>query len=461
MTSQWNKVFACVIFLSLLNRLLAVHNLDDYGGQATTTEPDVRVAKANSDALIKMLNASNSDANDRIAFVPNKVYYFSAIQVDDLHDIVFQVDGILRAHSNIREWPKDQGGTGLDEMIFKNANNFTLRGSGVIDGQGYGWWWNSISEALPFVNHNDLRGKMISIKESTNILVEGLTFMNSPTWHLNIEDCDNVVIRDFVIWVNVTSQKEMLQSAGLWTAIDPTGPLGYGIPTFPLNTDGIDPSASNVHIYNGVIDNYDDAIVFKPCRSDYKYCKCSGGYVHDIKTLFSVGMSIGSVPPRDPQNCVKDVVFKDIKMEYPIKAIYIKSNPGNSGTGLVQNITYENIFIYRALWWAIWIGPQQQHQPGGSSTGCEFYFPRKGSSCPSNPLVTFRDITLRNVTAVDGLNQIAGMIIADPSNPGRNFVFDRVLVQQGKDQDYTQPFYTHDVYGTTRFCLPDFQFLSE
>lgn len=213
---------------------------------------------------------------------------------------------------------------------------------------------------------------------------------------------------------------------------------------------------------NGVIDNFDDAVVFKPCHEGYKFCQCSGGYVHDIQTFFSVGMSIGSVPPREPANCIKDVVFRDIRMEYPIKAIYIKSNPGDTGSGLIQNITYENIFIYRALWWALWIGPQQQEQPGGYvSQGCNFDFPRHGSSCPTNPLVSFRDITLRNVTAIDGLNQLAGMIIANESNPGRNFLFDKVLVQQGKDQDYTEPFYTHDIYGTTRFCLPELQFLSE
>lgn len=283
--------------------------------------------------------------------------------------------------------------------------------------------------------------------------------MNSPRWHLVFKDCDQVTVRNFVIWVNVTSQKELLQSFGHWTELSP---LGYGIPTFPLNTDGIDPSASNVHIYNGVIDNFDDAVVFKPCHEGYKFCQCSGGYVHDIQTFFSVGMSIGSVPPREPANCIKDVVFRDIRMEYPIKAIYIKSNPGDTGSGLIQNITYENIFIYRALWWALWIGPQQQEQPGGYvSQGCNFDFPRHGSSCPTNPLVSFRDITLRNVTAIDGLNQLAGMIIANESNPGRNFLFDKVLVQQGKDQDYTEPFYTHDIYGTTRFCLPELQFLSE
>lgn len=51
--------------------------------------------------------------------------------------------------------------------------------------------------------------------------------------------------------------------------------------TYPLNTDGIDIQAYNVTIYNINMTNYDDAFVPKPCRSDWKYCQCSGQCVED------------------------------------------------------------------------------------------------------------------------------------------------------------------------------------
>lgn len=86
-------------------------------------------------------------------------------------------------------------------------------------------------------------------------------------------------------------------------------------------------------------------------------------------------------------------------------------------------------------------------------------YPRFGTSCPTNPLVSFRDITLRNVTAVDGLNDYAGMIIADEANPATNVVFESVHIQQGKKQDYTLPFVTRNVYGSTSDCIPDLEFL--
>jgi polygalacturonase len=52
-------------------------------------------------------------------------------------------------------------------------------------------------------------------------------------------------------------------------------------------------------------------------------------------------MTIGTVPPHPAHNCIKDIYFRDIIMNYPFKAIYVKTNPG-SGYGLIKNITYEN-----------------------------------------------------------------------------------------------------------------------
>jgi len=37
-------------------------------------------------------------------------------------------------------------------------------------------------------------------------------------------------------------------------------------PTFPLNTDGIDPAGTNIHIHNVKITNFDDAVAVKPAH---------------------------------------------------------------------------------------------------------------------------------------------------------------------------------------------------
>jgi len=73
--------------------------------------------------------------------------------------------------------------------------------------------------------------------------------------------------------------------------------------------------------------------------------------------MFGVGMSIGSVSPDVNHHCVRRVSFNNINFEYPMKAIYIKTNPGNEGTGEIRDISFENIKIHNPIWYAIYIGP--------------------------------------------------------------------------------------------------------
>jgi hypothetical protein len=61
--------------------------------------------------------------------------------------------------------------------------------------------------------------------------------------------------------------------------------------------------------------------------------------------MFSVGLTIGSVPPNDEVNCVRNVTFRDSSMWRPLKALYIKSNPGTSGSAIIQDITYKNLYL--------------------------------------------------------------------------------------------------------------------
>ena len=131
-------------------------------------------------------------------------------------------------------------------------------------------------------------------------------------------------------------------------------------PIFPLNTDGIDPSGSNVTIRNVNITNFDDAVAVKPCNKGCKVAKnaCSEDIsVQNVNVMFGVGMTIGSVPPNGNHACVRNVSFIDINFEYPLKALYVKTNPGDGGDGEIVNLLYENIKIHFPVWWSIYIGP--------------------------------------------------------------------------------------------------------
>jgi polygalacturonase len=90
-------------------------------------------------------------------------------------------------------------------------------------------------------------------------------------------------------------------------------------------------------------------------------------------------------------NCVRDILFENITSHHPLKGIYIKTNPGTTGSGIISNITYRNFEAKHSVWMPIWIGPQQQHQPGKPGTGCSFLFPIQ-EKCPTQPLVSVSHI---------------------------------------------------------------------
>lgn len=57
--------------------------------------------------------------------------------------------------------------------------------------------------------------------------------------------------------------------------------------------------------------------------------------VENATVVLGVGMSIGSVPPNLGCNCIRNITFRNVHIARAIKGIYVKTNPGDRGTGLV------------------------------------------------------------------------------------------------------------------------------
>lgn len=124
-----------------------------------------------------------------------------------------------------------------------------------------------------------------------------------------------------------------------------------------MNTDGIDPSGRNFYIGNITVLNFDDAVAVKPTRIFDDFGCTENILVENAIVYFSVGMTIGSVPPNIGVHCIRNVTFRNVKMSYPFKGVYIKSNHGDEGWGIIENIFYENFEIIEPLFFPIYIGP--------------------------------------------------------------------------------------------------------
>lgn len=160
-------------------------------------------------------------------------------------------------------------------------------------------WW--IREYLG-TNHFG-RPHIVKIDRATNIEMAGVRYLNSPYYHIGVTDFDGGYFHDFEIFVNVKGQLELgkLFAANNGHGIASTllgGLKDISLPTFPLNTDGLDPRGKNILIERLNITNYDDAVAVKPLSRNGKYGQCSENIiVRDCNIYFGVGMTIGAVLP--------------------------------------------------------------------------------------------------------------------------------------------------------------------
>lgn len=161
-------------------------------------------------------------------------------------------------------------------------------------------------------------------------------------------------------------------------------------------------------------------------------------------------MTIGSVPPNIQHHCIRNVTFRNINFWFPLKAIYVKSNPGHVGDGIIENILYENIWIFEPVWWNIYIGPQQQKQPDGGGPGCMLYPLIK--ECETQPRITMRNITLRNIESIGGV--FPGIIRCNETNPCTDINFENVHVD-GLFSKFKYGFIVENVYGKVVNSYPD------
>ena len=96
----------------------------------------------------------------------------------------------------------------------------------------------------------------------------------------------------------------------------------------------------------------------------------------------------------------------------------------------LTNLLFEDFVITDPFWYAIWIGPQQQHEPGSDlGLDCALIYPLHDSQCPTQGCSDFENITFRNVEIVNP-KLSPGAIMGNVSNPMRNIYFEDVVVKQ-------------------------------
>ncbi|MBI3877844.1 MAG: glycoside hydrolase family 28 protein [Verrucomicrobia bacterium] len=234
--------------------------------------------------------------------------------------------------------------TNYSPLIYaQGASNIAIRGRGTLDGQGKAWWSflgkvkradkdapktkgqeefrrlnpNAVSSTVNKGAVLDfLRPPFIQPRNCTNLLIEGVTIINSPFWTVSPLYCDNVTIHAVTIH-NPES-----------------GP----------NTDGINPdSCRNVHISDCHISVGDDCITIKsgrdedgrrvgrPCENiTISNCTMADGHG---------GVVIGS----EMSGGVRNITIANCIFDGTDRGIRLKSARGRGG--VVEDVRVSNVIM--------------------------------------------------------------------------------------------------------------------
>lgn len=260
-----------------------------------------------------------------------------------------------------------------------DASDFAMVGQGTIDGDGK-FWWKKYPEAGD-------RPRLLYFNRCKRIRVEGLTLMNSPSFHLVPANSEDIVIEGLKILAPADSP----------------------------NTDGIDPSASRrVRIRRCHIDVGDDNIAIKSGHPDRNHPGAAAADIRISDCYFAHGhgLSIGS----ETNAGVRNVTVRNITFSGTDNGIRIKSPRGRGGE--VSFIHYSNISMHNVRNAIVITGyyPERTIPPPGSDPG-----QRLTATTPK-----FHHVTIRHLKSAEGKN--AGKIVGLPESRLSNIVLKDVRI---------------------------------
>jgi polygalacturonase len=271
-------------------------------------------------------------------FVPPGKYLIGAINLQSRVNLYLESGAVILASQDPADYPTypspwQEGKRVISALIRgENLTDSSLTGRGTIDGQGHAWWvrqWLKEPEhgvQIPPLTEAQRREEIAKLRfgiphliawlNCKNVLLEGLTLINSPSETVWPIFCEYMTITGVTI-VNP----------------DPSP-----------NTDGLDPeSCRNVHISDCHIDCGDDCISVKS-GSDAAGRKmgrpAENITITNLTTLRGhAGVALGSEMSGD----IRNVSISNCTFQGTQRGIRIKSRRGRGG--VVEGVAVSNIVM--------------------------------------------------------------------------------------------------------------------
>jgi polygalacturonase len=238
-----------------------------------------------------------------------------------------------------------------------NAKNLTLRGGGTIDGNGQSWW-DMVHAHLTggIMGEGVFRPRLVVFDHCHNIVMDGLTVKNSPSWQIVPYYSDHIVMRNLRVTAPYPSPNT--------DAIDPFSSSDILIDHVYADTGDDDIAIKSGAINSPGPDSPSKNIVIRDCTFDHGHglsigSELAGGAqnIHAERIHFKgTDNGIRIKANRDRGSDVSNISFKDLDMdgvkmtllisEYYPRELPPDPNPKQPITRLTpffHNITVENL----------------------------------------------------------------------------------------------------------------------
>ncbi len=205
----------------------------------------------------------------------------------------------LAAGATLTMLPKARWPSNLTPLLTSSGTtDVALTGAGVIDGNGADWW--SALVATPMLK----RPQEVDFHGVTRVLIDGVTFQNSPEEHIWVKNDTDVTVTNITIH---------------------TVPAAGSPPA--KNTDGVDIGSTGVFFCGNTIACGDDNVVMEGAQIYVGYSSFGVGH----------GCSIGSITTKG----VSQLQVEYLTLDGTTSGIRLKSDRGNGG--LVKGVSYAHV----------------------------------------------------------------------------------------------------------------------
>ena len=340
------------------NRKVDIH---DFGAKGDGIEDN---SKAINDAI-----KSLAEQGGGTVVVPRGVWLTGPIYLANNINLHVEANALVIFSPDYRKYPIiETSFEGLDTrrstspIMAHGLKNIAITGAGVFEGSGDAWrqvkkdkmtekQWNALVASGGVLNekknmwfpsemsrkgsmvsdnfnnpqnlktdkewediHHWLRPVMVSISKCRNVLIEGVTFRNSPCWGIHPNMCEDIIIDNVKVF-------------NVW---------------YSQNGDGLDlESCNRVVVKNCIFDVGDDGICIKSGKDETgrkRGMPCQNLVIYNNMVLHGHG---GFVVGSEMSGGVNNVYVKNCTFVGTDVGLRFKSNRGRGG--VVENITIEDI----------------------------------------------------------------------------------------------------------------------